>query len=46
MIVAALALVLHHFVQAGALTGRGERIAAVLFLAVGGILLWILARTR
>lgn len=46
MVLAALALLLHHFVQAGALAGKGETIAATLFLALGGLLLWNLARTR
>jgi ubiquinone biosynthesis protein len=45
MVLAALALVLHHFVQAGVLAGWGEPIAAALFLAVGGVLLWALVRT-
>lgn len=46
MVLAALALLLHHFVPAGALAGRGETVAATLFLIVGGILLWTLSRTR
>lgn len=46
MVLGALALLLHHFVQTGALAGRGETVGASLFLAVGGILLWILARVR
>jgi predicted unusual protein kinase regulating ubiquinone biosynthesis (AarF/ABC1/UbiB family) len=46
MVLAALALLLHHFVQAGVLAGGKEGIAAILFLAGGGILLWILARSR
>ncbi|HXM71282.1 MAG TPA: hypothetical protein VN970_09110, partial [Thermoanaerobaculia bacterium] len=46
MVLGALALLLHHFVQSGALAGRGETAGASLFLAVGGILLWILARIR
>jgi predicted unusual protein kinase regulating ubiquinone biosynthesis (AarF/ABC1/UbiB family) len=45
MVLAALALLLHHFVQVGALAGWGETIAAVLFLTVGSLLLWILTRT-
>ena len=46
MVLGALALLLHHFVQSGALAGRGEMVGATLFLAIGGILLWILARSR
>jgi predicted unusual protein kinase regulating ubiquinone biosynthesis (AarF/ABC1/UbiB family) len=46
MVMAALALLLHHFVQAGALAGQGEKVAATLFLVVGGLLLWALGRTR
>jgi ubiquinone biosynthesis protein len=46
MVLGALALLLHHFVQSGALAGRGETVGATLFVAVGGILLWILARIR
>jgi len=46
MVLGALALLLHHFVQSGALAGRGETWGASLFLAVGGGLLWILARIR
>jgi ubiquinone biosynthesis protein len=46
LVLAALALLLHYFVRTGALAGRGEAVGATLFLAVGGILLWILARSR
>jgi ubiquinone biosynthesis protein len=46
LVLAALALLLHYFVRTGALAGRGEAMGATLFLAVGGILLWILARSR
>jgi predicted unusual protein kinase regulating ubiquinone biosynthesis (AarF/ABC1/UbiB family) len=46
MVLGALALLLHYFVQSGALAGRGESVGATLFLAVGGVLLWILARSR
>jgi predicted unusual protein kinase regulating ubiquinone biosynthesis (AarF/ABC1/UbiB family) len=46
MVLAALALLLHHFVEAGALAGRGETIGAVLFLAAGGMVLWLMGRTR
>jgi predicted unusual protein kinase regulating ubiquinone biosynthesis (AarF/ABC1/UbiB family) len=46
MVLGALGLLLHQFVQSGALAGRGETVGATLFLAVGGILLWILARVR
>jgi ubiquinone biosynthesis protein len=44
MVLVALALLGRHFVQAGALAGRGEAVAAALFLAGGGFLLWILTR--
>ncbi|HEY4574701.1 MAG TPA: hypothetical protein VIJ26_12070, partial [Thermoanaerobaculia bacterium] len=44
MVLGALALLLHHFVQAGALAGRGETAAAALFLIVGALLLWTLTR--
>ena len=46
MVMAALALLLHYFVQAGALAGQGEKVSATLFLVVGGFLLWALGRTR
>ncbi|HEV2846335.1 MAG TPA: AarF/UbiB family protein, partial [Thermoanaerobaculia bacterium] len=46
MVMAALALLLHHFVQAGALAGQGEKVSATLFLVVGGLLLWALGRAR
>jgi predicted unusual protein kinase regulating ubiquinone biosynthesis (AarF/ABC1/UbiB family) len=45
MVLGALALLLHYFVQSGALAGREETVGATLFLAVGGALLWILARS-
>ncbi len=45
MVLAALALVLHRFVRASMLAGWGEPIAAALFLAVGGFLLWTLTRS-
>jgi hypothetical protein len=41
-----LALLLHHFAQTGALAGRGETIGAILFLAVGGMVLWLMGRSR
>ena len=44
MVLGALALLLHHFVQVGAFAGRSETVAATLFLAVGGLLLWALTR--
>jgi predicted unusual protein kinase regulating ubiquinone biosynthesis (AarF/ABC1/UbiB family) len=46
MVLGALGLLLHRFVQSGALAGRGETAGATLFVAVGGILVWILARIR
>jgi ubiquinone biosynthesis protein len=46
LVLGALVLILHHFVQLGALVGRGETIAAMLLLAVGGTLVWSLARIR
>ena len=45
MALAAVALLAHRFVQTGALGGRGEAVAGALFLAAGGVLLWILTRT-
>lgn len=44
MVLGALALLMHHFVRVGGLAGRGEGVAATLFLAVGALLLWILTR--
>jgi predicted unusual protein kinase regulating ubiquinone biosynthesis (AarF/ABC1/UbiB family) len=44
MVLGALALLLHHFVQVGALAGRGETVAAALLLVVGAFLLWTLTR--
>ena len=46
LVLGTLALLLHHFVQSGALAGRGEAVGATLFLTVGGILLWTLGRRR
>jgi len=46
LVLAALALLGRHFVAAGALSGRGEGIAAALFALVGGFVLWILTRAR
>jgi len=46
MVLAALALLLHHVVTAAAWTGGRERLAAGLFLTIGGALLWMLARAR
>jgi predicted unusual protein kinase regulating ubiquinone biosynthesis (AarF/ABC1/UbiB family) len=45
MVLAAVALLAHRFVQMGALGGRGEVVAGVLFVCIGGVLLWILTRT-
>jgi hypothetical protein len=46
MVLAALALLLSRFVQAGMLTGDRQRLAATLFLVIGGVLLWKVARAR
>jgi predicted unusual protein kinase regulating ubiquinone biosynthesis (AarF/ABC1/UbiB family) len=46
MVLGSLALVLQYFVKTGAFAGRGETLAAILFLAVGVTLLGILGRTR
>jgi ubiquinone biosynthesis protein len=46
LVLAAMALLLQHLVKTDVLAGRGEAIAAFLFLAFGGILLWALGRTR
>ncbi len=46
MVLAALTLLLSHFEKAGALTGGGQRLAATLFLVIGGALLWKVARAR
>jgi predicted unusual protein kinase regulating ubiquinone biosynthesis (AarF/ABC1/UbiB family) len=44
MVLGGLALLLHHLVQVGALTGQRETAAAALFLLVGVFLLWTLTR--
>ncbi|HEX4963471.1 MAG TPA: AarF/UbiB family protein [Thermoanaerobaculia bacterium] len=44
LVMGAAALVLHRFVEWGALARRGEAVAATLFLVIGGILLWALTR--
>ncbi|HKI03140.1 MAG TPA: AarF/UbiB family protein [Thermoanaerobaculia bacterium] len=44
MVLAGLGLLLRHFVQVGAFAGQGEAVAAALFLAVGGALVWSLRR--
>ena len=46
MVLGSLALVLQYLVRTGAFAGRGETLAAILFLAVGVTLLGILGRTR
>jgi hypothetical protein len=46
LVVGALVLMLHYLEKSGALAGRGEAVAAALFLAVGGTLTWIVARVR
>ena len=46
LVLGAMVLLLHHFVQSGVLAGWRETIAAAVLLAVGGTLVWILARER
>ncbi|HLX08910.1 MAG TPA: AarF/UbiB family protein [Thermoanaerobaculia bacterium] len=46
MALAALALLLHDFVQTAGAAGGRQHLAAMLFLGIGGALLWMLARAR
>jgi ubiquinone biosynthesis protein len=46
MVLAALALLLHEFVQAAAIGGGRQRLAAIVFAAIGGALVWKVARSR
>ncbi len=44
MVLGAAALVLRRLAESGALAGRGDEIAAALFLVFGGFLLWVARR--